>query len=59
MSAEFLSLDYAEVNMFDRWYDSIEGQVDRFMSVAENVLFYATIAGVIALVIVQGIKAID
>ena len=39
-------------------YDSIEGQIDRFMAVAENVLFYAAIAGVILLIIVQTVQAV-
>jgi hypothetical protein len=44
--------------MLDRWYDSMEAQIDRGMDAVGAVLFWLAIAGVILLVIVQGIKAI-
>lgn len=42
--------------VFDKWYDSVEGQIDRGMDVVEKILWYAVIAGSILLVIVQGLK---
>ena len=53
MSAEFPCSGYAEVNMSDDWFDRVEGQVDRFIGVAVEVLFYSTIAGTFLLIIVQ------
>lgn len=48
-----MSFQGIEVVMFDKWCDSVEAQIDKFIDVVENVLFYAAIAGAILLAIVQ------
>ena len=48
-----VSFQGIEVVMFDKWCDSVEAQIDKFIDVVENVLFYAAIAGAILLAIVQ------
>jgi hypothetical protein len=45
--------------MFDKWYDYIEAQIDRFIAVFVDVLFYGSVAGVFLLVIVQALKTLN
>jgi hypothetical protein len=39
--------------MFDKWYDPIEKQIDRFMISAENALIWASGIGIVLLIAAQ------